>query len=418
MHIKRFLMVCIADIRLEIALGIVCFCCLLACGGGKSLSKPSSDAQLRILNTSLSMAVRRSGDINVPVERTNTFAPTDKHVVSLVYFTQLAGAHQMRWEWYGPDDRLYHSTGNHEFKARAGTMVERGTATHKLLLKGTKAIQSPGDWKVKIYLDDALVAVNDFKVSNPGGALSPVEPAAIASGSYYALIIGNSSYAALPNINSAYKDVSALANVLTKKYNFKVNLQFDRSRDEIKALLAGLAENLKPEDNLLIYYSGHGWMEQGAKECHWLPVDATINDIHSWISCEEITADIAKVPANHVMVIADSCYSGKAPRDVATDLEKPRSSNYFRFAAQKKSRSVLCSGGLKPVMDASENNGRSIFANAIIKALNDNKKILDGTRLFSLLQRPMIFHAGQTPDYSNILDEGEGGGDFLFYCDH
>lgn len=76
-------------------------------------------------------------------------------------------------------------------------------------------------------------------------------------------------------------------------------------------------------------------------------------------------------------------------------------------------RVALTSDGLEPVLDDGI-QGRSVFTNAFLDVLEKNNSIIEGTRLFNELRRPVILNAPQTPEYSDILYAGHQGGDFLF----
>jgi hypothetical protein len=82
--------------------------------------------------------------------------------------------------------------------------------------------------------------------------------------------------------------------------------------------------------------------------------------------------------------------------------------------AKKKSRTVLTSGGLEPVLDGAGGN-HSVFASVFIDILNENEQIMDATELFEKLRRPVMLHSPQTPQYSDLRLAGHEGGDFLFY---
>lgn len=81
--------------------------------------------------------------------------------------------------------------------------------------------------------------------------------------------------------------------------------------------------------------------------------------------------------------------------------------------AQKRSRTAIVSGGLEPVEDRGR-NGHSVFANALLNALQENGEVLDGQSLFQLVSRPVVLEADQTPRYSDIRKAGHEGGAFLF----
>ena len=82
--------------------------------------------------------------------------------------------------------------------------------------------------------------------------------------------------------------------------------------------------------------------------------------------------------------------------------------------SMKKARTVMASGGLEPVADDGGKGNHSVFASALIEALNENQGILDATLLFSKIRRPVMVNADQTPEYSDIRKAGHDGGDFLF----
>ena len=115
--------------------------------------------------------------------------------------------------------------------------------------------------------------------------------------------------------------------------------------------------------------------------------------------------------AKHVMVVADSCFSGTLVRGASTNL---KGGDYWRRMAEKRARVALVSGGLEPVADADGKSTHSPFAKAFIDALRENDVIIDGTTLFNKIRRPVMVTAQQTPAYSDVRNAGHDGGDFLF----
>jgi hypothetical protein len=151
---------------------------------------------------------------------------------------------------------------------------------------------------------------------------------------------------------------------------------------------------------LLIYFAGRGY---------WLPVDAERDSSANWISTGAISDFLKAMAAKHVIVVADSCYSGTLSR--AVKLTVP-SSEYLRRIAGKRARVALTSGGVEPVLDDGR-RGHSVFAAAFLEALEENTGVLEGTRLFNQIRQPVILNAPQTPEYSDIQFTGHEGGDFL-----
>ncbi|MCH7938095.1 MAG: caspase family protein [Proteobacteria bacterium] len=234
--------------------------------------------------------------------------------------------------------------------------------------------------------------------------------AGIDFGAYHALIIGIDDYENLPKLKTAVRDAKAIAAMLENNYGFKVNMLIDPERADIIDALDEYRETLGPTDNLLIYYAGHGWLDEESGEGYWLTRSAKSNRRSRWISNATITNTLKVLSAKHVMVVADSCYSGTLTRAAAVGF---RDKEYYRRMASKQARVAMVSGGLEPVADDT-GKGNSPFATALLDALRKNPDVIDGTRLFSEIRRPVILNAQQTPEYSDVRNAGHEGGDFLF----
>ena len=67
-------------------------------------------------------------------------------------------------------------------------------------------------------------------------------------------------------------------NVLEKKYGFEVELLLNADYDTTVNSLFNITRKLKSDDNLLIYYAGHGEIDKSEDRGYWLPVDANNED--------------------------------------------------------------------------------------------------------------------------------------------
>ncbi len=229
-------------------------------------------------------------------------------------------------------------------------------------------------------------------------------------GDYHALVIGNNQYDNLKNLHTAVNDARAVANLLEVDYGFSVTVLENASRSSILRGLSKLRKNVSKKDNILIYYAGHGYLDQAADEGFWLPSDAERIDQSNWILTDRITSQVKAMEAKHVMVVADSCFSGTITRALKIEQRTP---SYLQKIVNTKSRTALTSGGLEPVLDTG--GGRhSIFASSFISLLEENEGVMDGSQLFSALREKVMVNAHQTPEYGNIHQAGHDGGDFLF----
>lgn len=241
-------------------------------------------------------------------------------------------------------------------------------------------------------------------------------------GGYHALVIGNNSYANLENLKTAVSDARAIASVLRSRYGFKAQLLVNATRRDILSALNKYREQLGENDNFLLYYAGHGELDRSNDRGHWLPVDADRADSTNWISNTAITDIINAMQAKHVMVIADSCYSGSLTRSVSTslggDLSPELQEKWLEKMITLRSRTVLTSGGLQPVLD-SGGGSHSIFARTLLSTLRNNDTVLEGPVLFSKVARRVKSAANklghkQTPEYAPIQFAGDLGAPFFF----
>ncbi len=229
-------------------------------------------------------------------------------------------------------------------------------------------------------------------------------------GRFYALVIGNDNYAHLPKLKTAVADARAVANTLTTDYGFAVTTLLDATRSQIVDTLDEFRETLRENDNLLIYYAGHGWLDEDAQRGYWLPVDSHSSRRSNWLENTTVTDTLKTLRAKHVMVVADSCYSGTLTRSAVVG---PRDADYLARIAKKRARVALTSGGREPVADT-VGSGHSPFAQAFLETLKQNPGVMDGTTLFSHMRRPVMLAANQTPEYTDVRNAGHDGGDFLF----
>ncbi|HUL04797.1 MAG TPA: caspase family protein, partial [Candidatus Acidoferrum sp.] len=241
-------------------------------------------------------------------------------------------------------------------------------------------------------------------------AALPPELASLDYGSYHAIVIGNDMYRTLPRLNTAVSDAEAVAKELERDYHFSVRLLTNASEEDIIGALTEMRRELNWDDNLLIYYAGHGWYDQDAEQGYWLPVDASEDNQAHWISNADITNGLKALKAKHILVVADSCYSGTLARSANISV---RGVDYIERIVKKKARTVLTSGGLEPVLDAG-GEGHSVFAHAFLEALAENDGVIDGQELFRRLRDPVVANAPQTPEYGEIRGAGHDGGDFIF----
>lgn len=238
--------------------------------------------------------------------------------------------------------------------------------------------------------------------------------AAVEFGRYRALVIGINDYRHLPNLETAVNDASAMADLLRRQYGYEVSLLLNPTRYQMVRALNEMRAELTPDDNLLIYYAGHGVLDRETDRGFWLPIDAETDNEANWISNETLTSNLRAMSAKHVLVIADSCYAGTLVRTADAELKTGTERNaWLRRMAESRSRTAIVSGGLEPVSDGG-GDGHSVFARKLLEALRGNDDVMEAQGLFDRIKGQVVVNADQTPRYSDIRRAGHEGGDFLF----
>jgi uncharacterized protein len=300
-----------------------------------------------------------------------------------------------------------------------------------------KEIQALKDWIAKLEAERhasagqlaALPAQTREPVAQTSTPqLDPQAQARLAKGvdfgRYYALIIGNQNYQLLEHLQTPRTDAERAGQVLQDKYGFKVRIIEDANDAAMVQALNDLNNVLRPNDNVLIYFAGHGERLQTANRNagYWLPINAQPppNDTF-WVANDQVTAHVARLAAKRVLVVADSCYAGLLSDEPGVNIfgtEGQFSLDYVKYKLPKRSRLLLASGGDEPVLDTG-GEGDSVFARAVLDVLNSNAGILSAAGLFTQVQDHVKAgaarsHTTQVPELKAIKAAGHELGDFFF----
>jgi hypothetical protein len=196
--------------------------------------------------------------------------------------------------------------------------------------------------------------------------------------------------------------------LLTKVYNFNsenVTLMKNSTKAEIIGKLHELRSKITSTDNLLIFYAGHGYWDEGMGVGYWLPKDAEKSNPVNWIPNTDLTNYLGAIKTKHTLLIADACFSG--------GIFKTRAAFSATYAIemlyQLNSRKAITSGTLTVVPD------KSVFFQYLIKNLKENTNdYLSAEELFSKMRMAVINNSENVPQFGTIQNVGDEGGDFIF----
>lgn len=246
-------------------------------------------------------------------------------------------------------------------------------------------------------------------------------------GKNYALIIGEQNYGdpTYRPLETPLADAEAVAAILRERYGFTTEFTtkdgtstknlylLDRSKKEIVDILTYLSLNLSEDDRLVIYYAGHGQQDKRTAGTYWIPVDAHADqDVFDWIPAHDIIERLKLARARSILVVSDSCFSGGLFRESRGEPTDADLENSLAKDAKKRSRVLISSGGLYPVLDGG-GGGHSIFARKFLEVLNYSKESVFSAAALHKKVKAMVSHVKQVPQY-HLLDEDDDSGDFVF----
>jgi hypothetical protein len=245
------------------------------------------------------------------------------------------------------------------------------------------------------YVSESSIASGELKIT----------------GSFYALLIGINEYndPQLPNLDHPVKDAESLYNVLVSQYMFdpqNVILLRNVARADINDALDLLAQKITPEDNLLIFYAGHGWWDEKANIGYWLPSDAKHNLKAEWFRNSTLCDYIKEINSKHTLLITDACFGGSIFKTRSISLEAPKA---IQMLYNLPSRKAMTSGTITEVPD------QSSFVKYLVDRLYENKeKCISSEQLFASFRIAVINNSDVIPQYGEIKNVGDEGGDFIF----
>jgi Na+-transporting methylmalonyl-CoA/oxaloacetate decarboxylase gamma subunit len=264
------------------------------------------------------------------------------------------------------------------------------------------------DISLKAVSESKLINEMSFKIDCQP---KPVEDLPGVQGKYYALIIGISNYddPKFEQLDKPTKDAEEFFNTLTSKYSFEkenVKLLLNATNAEIIHALEYYEHLIRPIDNLLIFYAGHGYWDKESEIGFWIPSDASKNSKLAWFRNSTLRDYLRTIKSKHTLLISDACFGGSIfkTRSVLMDASFAISKLY-----DLPSRQAMTSGYLTEVPD------QSVFLKYLIARLQNNfEKYLSSGQLFEKFRIAVMNNSSAVPEFGVIQDVGDEGGDFIF----
>ncbi len=256
--------------------------------------------------------------------------------------------------------------------------------------------------------------VKDYRSIRVG--LDAIADAVMVDRKDYALLFATDKYDNWNDLVNPIYDAQSIAKELEDRYGFIVEVVTDPEQDAVMTKLREYAQiNYKPQDQLMIFFAGHGQYDDVFGEGFLVARNSVMNDEskNSYISHNRIRSNINNIPCEHIFLAMDVCFGGTFDPVLASargSYEETNDRAYLVKKLSKKTRKYLSSGSKEYVSDGIRGQ-HSPFARNMIEALKSNGGedrilILDEIKLF-------MERLKTTPRFGEFGSD-EKGSDFVF----
>lgn len=272
--------------------------------------------------------------------------------------------------------------------------------------------------------------------------LGSIENASTDIHAYYdkswAIVIGINDYGGRhPTLANAKNDAVGFAAVLEQKLGFEnvfLLLDGEATRD---AIMDWLRDKLRTQvgrnDRVIFFFAGHGttWSSiqdaETIKYGYIIPHDAEAGKYSQYIDMDELRRACGMIPAKHILIILDCCFSGVA---ALTSRAAPRTGTeldydaYLREATERSARQILTAGASDEfAADSGLCPGHSAFTAVLIEGLEgdadlNKDNLITASELGSYIKQRVSRETardgakGQMPFFNYIAGSREG--EFMF----
>lgn len=208
-------------------------------------------------------------------------------------------------------------------------------------------------------------------VDAPPSALSPRVKG-------HAVIIGVSRYRqALPRADFADRDARTMARYAHAvlgypEENVTVLIDDGATRSDFeKNLERRLANRVEADDEVFIYYSGHGAPKPATGDAYLVPFDGDPAYLdETGYPLKRLYAALAKLPAKRITVALDSCFSGAGERSVIAQGMRPLVAVVSAPVPDRVT--VISAGAAEQASGSYRPQGHGLFTYFLLKGLKEN----------------------------------------------
>ncbi|MCB0489785.1 MAG: caspase family protein [Cyclobacteriaceae bacterium] len=174
----------------------------------------------------------------------------------------------------------------------------------------------------------------------------------------YALIFATDKYDHWDDLVNPINDAHSIADELKSKYGFETEIVENPTIEDVWEKLRAYNERkFKPQDQLLVFFAGHGQFDESFGEGYVVAKNSLANDKSktTYISHNRLRGVVNNIPCEHIFMMMDVCFGGTfdpvlARARSAMALEATDEELIVRKLSHK-TRKYLTSGGKEYVSD-------------------------------------------------------------------
>jgi hypothetical protein len=232
-----------------------------------------------------------------------------------------------------------------------------------------------------------------------------------------ALLFATDKYDYWTDLVNPIDDVHAIGKELKEKYGFQVEIVENPNVENIWTKLREYNERkFSPQDQLFIFFAGHGHFDETFGEGFIVAKNSLENDLtrNTYISHNRLRGVINNIQCNHILLAMDVCFGGTLDPVIARSrgsLTNEASTN--EILARKwshRTRKYLTSGGKEYVSDGIQGKHSPFSAKLIesFRTMGGSDYILTLTEIHAELEK-----LKQLPRFGSFGDD-EPLSDFVF----
>jgi hypothetical protein len=174
----------------------------------------------------------------------------------------------------------------------------------------------------------------------------------------YILLFATDQYDHWTDLVNPIDDATSIARVLKEKYGFETEILENPNQDDVYNKLREYAErHFKPQDQLMIFFAGHGYFDDTFGEGFVVAKNSLENDNAktSYISHNRLRGILQNIPCEHIFLAMDVCFGGTFDPVIASsrgmDSGESTDAEFLVRKLGQRTRKYLTSGGKEYVSD-------------------------------------------------------------------